>query len=58
MTEIRKGMRQPQSAKAASPIAERMTITTPSAANSPSVAVVWIKLVKRPRLPSGACSAT
>ena len=58
ITEIRNGMRQPQSANAASPIVERIAMTTPSAANRPSVAVVWMKLVKRPRLPSGACSAT
>ena len=58
MIEIRKGMRQPQSAKASSPISVRMVMTTPSAANSPSVAVVWMKLVNSPRFPSGACSAT
>ena len=38
-------MRQPQSANASSPIQVRMPITTNKAANSPSVAVVWMKLV-------------
>jgi hypothetical protein len=35
-----------------------MPMTTSKAANRPSVAVVWMKLVNSPRLPSGACSAT
>ena len=38
--EIRKGMRHPQLLKASSPMAVRVPITTSSAANNPSVAVV------------------
>ena len=43
--ETRNGTRQPHSAKAVSPIHVRTPITTSSAANRPSVAVVWMKLV-------------
>jgi hypothetical protein len=43
--EIRNGTRQPQSLNASSPSQVRVPITTSSAANSPSVAVVWMKLV-------------
>ena len=56
-TETRNGMRQPQALNASSPIEVRMPITISSARNNPSVAVVWIQLVNRPRLPAGACSA-
>ena len=38
--ETRNGMRHPQALKASSPIAVRVPITTRSAANNPSVAVV------------------
>ena len=38
-------MRQPQAANASSPIPVRTPMTTSSAANRPSVAVVWMKLV-------------
>ena len=51
-------MRQPQSAKAASPISVRVPRITISDRNRPSVAVVWIHEVNAPRLPCGACSAT
>ena len=40
--ETRNGMRQPQSAKASSPIAVRTPRITSSDRNRPSVAVVWI----------------
>ena len=43
--EIRNGTRHPQLAKASSPTAKRVPITISSAANSPKVAVVWMKLV-------------
>ena len=49
-TEIRNGTRQPQSAKASSPIAVRVPRITISDRNRPSVAVVWIHAVKAPRL--------
>jgi hypothetical protein len=57
-TETRNGTRQPQAAKASSPIAVRTPRITSSDRNRPSVAVVWIQDVKAPRLPCGACSAT
>ena len=44
-TDSRKGTRQPQSAKAASPMMLRVTRITTSDRNSPIVAVVWIQLV-------------
>ena len=40
--ETRNGTRQPQSAKASSPIQVRVPRITSSDRNSPSVAVVWI----------------
>jgi len=43
--ETRKGMRQPQSAKAASPMAVRVPRITIRLRNRPSVAVVWIQEV-------------
>ncbi len=58
MIETRNGTRQPHAANAVSPIAVRVPMTTSSAANSPSVAVVWMKLVNSPRLFGGANSAT
>src|SRR5450755_3878304 len=57
-TDTRKGMRQPQSANAASPIQVRVPRMTSSERKRPSVAVVWIHDVKAPRLPAGECSAT
>ena len=56
--DTRNGMRQPQALKASSPTYVRVPMTTRSAANRPRVAVVCIQLVKKPRLPAGACSAT
>ncbi len=44
-SEARNGMRQPHALKASSPMPVRVPITTSSAANKPSVAVVWIQLV-------------
>ena len=44
-TEIRNGMRQPQSLKASSPMKVRTPRITSSDRNRPSVAVVWIQLV-------------
>ena len=41
-TEPRNGMRQPQAANAASPVAARVTRMTMSDMSSPPVAVVWI----------------
>jgi hypothetical protein len=41
--DTRNGIRQPQSAKAASPIAVRVPRITISDRNRPSVAVVWIQ---------------
>ncbi len=57
-TEIRKGTRQPQASKASWPSVARVPRTTTSDRNMPVVAVVWIQLVKKPRRPGGACSAT
>ena len=51
-------MRQPQSAKAASPIAVRVPTMTSSAASRPNEAEDWIQPVDAPRLASGECSAT
>ena len=44
-TETRNGMRQPQAAKAASPVKLRVARMTSSDRNRPIVAVVWIQLV-------------
>ncbi|KAF1043581.1 MAG: hypothetical protein GAK38_03917 [Xylophilus sp.] len=52
------GMRQPQAAKASSPVKVRVPRITIRLRNRPSVAVVWIQAVYAPRLPCGACSAT
>src|SRR5262249_10610249 len=57
-TESRNGQRQPQAGNAAAPRPARRPPTTSSASSSPSVAVVWIQLVQKPRRPGGACSAT
>src|SRR6476469_1555331 len=57
-TETRKRTRQPQAANASAPMAVRVPRITISDRNRPRVAVVWIHDVKKPRLPSGACSAT
>ena len=56
--DSRNGMRQPQAAKASTPIVSRTVRITTSDSSRPMVAVVWMKLVYRPRLPFGACSAT
>ncbi|MNG75629.1 hypothetical protein D3C79_341340 [compost metagenome] len=56
--DSKNGMRQPQASKASVPIAVRQAMITNSDRNSPSVAVVWIQAVKKPRRPLGACSAT
>src|ERR1700721_4003528 len=45
MTETKKGMRQPQTAKSASPIAVRVNRITSNDRNRPSVAVVWMNEV-------------
>src|SRR5690348_16326365 len=57
MTEARNGTRQPQVSND-SPSSERVNRITKRLRKSPMVAVVWIQLVYRPRLPGGACSAT
>ena len=57
MAERRNGMRQPQSSNFG-PNIERQARMTRSERNRPTVAVVWIQLVKKPRLFGGACSAT
>src|SRR3954463_13812662 len=49
--ETRNGTRQPQSAKASSPIQVRVPRITSSDRNRPIVAVVWIHEVYAPRLP-------
>ena len=43
--DTRNGMRQPQAAKSASPIAVRVNRITSSDRNRPSVAVVWMNEV-------------
>ena len=58
ISEIRKGIRQPQSLNACSGMFARQAPITTSETKNPSVAVVWIQLVCSPRLLSGACSAT
>ncbi|CAM5626186.1 hypothetical protein RLIN73S_07031 [Rhodanobacter lindaniclasticus] len=50
-------MRQPQSSNLSPSIHLQPRITS-SDRNRPKVAVIWMKLVYRPRLPGGACSAT
>ena len=45
ISEARKGMRQPQSPKAPSPIQFRVARITIRLRNRPTVAVVWIQLV-------------
>ena len=57
MIETRNGIRQPQVSNDP-PRSERREENHQQAEESPSVAVVWIQLVYRPRLPGGACSAT
>jgi hypothetical protein len=56
--ETRKGMRQPQSAKASRDMLNCTSRITLIDRNRPSVAVVWIKLVKNPRRCVGEYSAT
>ena len=56
MIKSTNGIRQPQSANAASPIAVRTPRMTISDRNKPR-AVVWIHDLNRPRLPCGAYSA-
>jgi hypothetical protein len=56
--DSRNGIRQPQSANASAPRSCCTPRITSSDMNSPSVAVIWMKLVKNPRRSSGACSAT
>ena len=58
MIDSRNGMRQPHASNASTPTDSRTTRITSSDRNRPIVAVVWMKLVYRPRLPLGACSAT
>src|ERR1700721_900051 len=53
MAEIRNGMRQPHDLKAPPPRRVGVAITPINAPNSPKVAVVWMKLVNRPRFPCG-----
>ena len=53
----RNGTRHPHDLKAASPSERRMIRITTSDKRNPTVAVVWIKAVKYPRLLSGECSA-
>ena len=45
MIETRKGTRQPQSAKASSPMMVRVPRITINDRNKPKVAVVWIQAV-------------
>src|SRR2546425_983466 len=49
--EIRNGIRHPKEKKASSPNDWRVIKITASDRNRPNVAVVWIQLVYRPRLP-------
>ncbi|MNH41500.1 hypothetical protein D3C79_1030130 [compost metagenome] len=56
--DSRNGMRQPQASNASVPNAVRQARITSNDRNRPSVAVVWIHEVKKPRRPLGACSAT
>ena len=58
IADRRNGIRQPNAAKSSACIDVRVTKTTIRASRSPSVAVVWIQLVLRPRSLSGLCSAT
>ena len=55
---MRNGNRQPVLAKSAGLMFVRKMRMTASARKNPMVAVVWIHAVYRPRLLSGACSAT
>ena len=55
---MRNGIRQPHALNVASAIPDRQPPITTSDTKKPSVAVVWIQLVCKPRLWSGACSAT
>ena len=56
--ENQKAMRQPQVEKVAAFCEMRTMPMTSRAANMPTVAVVWIQLVARPRFSSDECSAT
>ena len=58
MIDTRNGIRQPQASNASVPTAVRTPRMTSSDSSRPMVAVVWMKLVYKPRLPLGACSAT
>ncbi len=58
MTDSRKGMRQPQAAKASSPNALRVATMISKAASRPNDADDWIHPVAAPRLSLSACSAT
>ena len=51
-------MRQPQLANTSLAMVLRQIQMMISARRRPTVAVVWIQLVDRPRLSVGACSAT
>ena len=55
---MRNGMRQPQSSNFGPEERCGSARITRSERNRPTVAVVWIQLVKKPRLSAGACSQT
>src|SRR5579862_568290 len=57
IADSRNGILQPHSSNCG-PVSARQPKMTRSERNKPKVAVVWIQLVYRPRLPCGACSAT
>jgi hypothetical protein len=52
------GMRQPHSEKCLGSMYSRHSAMTIRASSRPSVAVVWIQLVEKPRSPGRECSAT
>jgi hypothetical protein len=52
------GMRQPHSEKSLGSMYSRHSAMTIRASSRPSVAVVWIQLVEKPRSPGRECSAT
>ena len=58
MTDTMNGMRQPQSEKSLGGMYSRHRAMTMRASKRPSVAVVWIQLVEKPRSPGRECSAT
>jgi hypothetical protein len=58
ITETMNGMRQPQSAKSFGSMYSLHSAMTIKASSRPSVAVVWIQLVAKPRSVGRACSAT